>query len=155
MSFSNSIRNLMVKWKELIKLYKRTCDIMSRLIGVLCCHVQSFPIMQRTTSPSIRARSKLNFGYNQRTLVGKVVEVVHPGSAAFVERLQYALSLTCKCLNAAQQRRKAFADARHVEKSTKWVIDKVLLSSKYLNLKHSKTPNCKLLSKWTKWIGPF
>jgi hypothetical protein len=93
---------------------------------------------------------KLNFGYNPRTPVGEVVEVVHPGSAAFVERLQSALSLARKCLIAAQQRQKAFADKRRVEKVYK-VGDKVLLNPKYLNLKHSET-NRKLLSKW---IGPF
>jgi hypothetical protein len=37
---------------------------------------------------------KLNFGYNPRTPVGEVVEVEHLGSAAFVERLQSALSVT-------------------------------------------------------------
>jgi hypothetical protein len=75
---------------------------------------------------------------------------VHPASAAFVERLQFSLSFARKCLIAAQQRRKAFADQHHVEKVYK-VGDKVLLSTKYLNLKHSKTSR-KLLSKW---IGPF
>jgi hypothetical protein len=41
---------------------------------------------------------KLTFRYNPRTPVGEVVEVVHPASAAFVERLQSALSLARKCL---------------------------------------------------------
>jgi hypothetical protein len=85
----------------------------------------------------------LTFGYNPRTLVGEVVKVVHPASAAFVERLQFALSLASKCLIAADQRQRAFADQRRVEKVYK-VEDKVLLSTKYLNLKHSKT-NRKLL----------
>jgi hypothetical protein len=82
--------------------------------------------------------------------VDQVVEVVHPASAAFVERLQSSLSLARKFLIAAQSRHKAFADKRRVEQVYK-VGDKVLLSMKYLNLKHSKT-NCKLLPKW---IGPF
>jgi hypothetical protein len=47
---------------------------------------------------------KLNFGYYPRTPVGEVVQVVHPASAAFVERLQPALSLARKCLIAVQQR---------------------------------------------------
>jgi hypothetical protein len=45
-----------------------------------------------------------------RTLVGEVVEAVHPASAAFVERLQSSLSFARKCLIAAQQRQKALAD---------------------------------------------
>jgi hypothetical protein len=53
-------------------------------------------------------------------------------------------------LIAAQQKQKAFADKNRVEKTLK-VGDKVLLSTKYLNLKHSKRSR-KLLPKW---IGPF
>jgi hypothetical protein len=96
------------------------------------------------------APSKLTYGYHPRTPVGEVVKVVHPTSAAFVERFQSSLSLARKCLIAAQQRQKAFVDKRRVEKVWK-VGDKVLLSTKYLNLKHSKTSR-KLLPKW---IGPF
>jgi hypothetical protein len=47
--------------------------------------------------------------------VGEVVEVVHPASAAFVERLQSSLSPARKLLIAAQQRQKALADQRRVE----------------------------------------
>jgi hypothetical protein len=82
--------------------------------------------------------------------VGEVVEVVHPGSVVFVERLQSALSLARRCPIAAQQRQKVFVDQHRVEKVYK-VSDKVLLSTKYLNLKHSET-NRKFLPKW---IGPF
>ena len=66
---------------------------------------------------SIRASPfKLTYGFNPRTPVGDVVESVHPASAAFVERLQSALSLARKCLIAAQQRQKALADRRRVDK---------------------------------------
>jgi hypothetical protein len=82
--------------------------------------------------------------------VGEVVEVVKATSAAFVERLQSSLSFAHKCLIAAQQRQKALADKNRVEKTLK-IGDKVLLSTKYLNLKHSKKSR-KLLPKW---IGPF
>jgi hypothetical protein len=93
---------------------------------------------------------KLTYGCHPRTPVGEVVEVVNPTSAAFVERLQSSLSFARKCLIAAQQRQKALADKNRVEKTLK-VGDKVLLSTKYLNLKHSKKSR-KLLPKW---IGPF
>jgi hypothetical protein len=53
---------------------------------------------------------KLTYGYHPRTPVGEVVEVVNPSSASFVERLQSSLSFARKCLNAAQQRKKALAD---------------------------------------------
>jgi hypothetical protein len=92
----------------------------------------------------------LTYGYNPRTPVGEVVEVVHPTSAAFVERLQSSLCFARKCLIAAQQRQKALADKRHIDQEFK-VGDKVLLSTKYLNLKHSEKSR-KLLPKW---IGPF
>jgi hypothetical protein len=82
--------------------------------------------------------------------VGEVVEVVHPASAAFVERLQSSLSFARKCLIAAQQRQEALADKRRVDRVYK-VGDKVLLSMKYLNLKHSESSR-KLLPKW---FGPF
>jgi hypothetical protein len=82
--------------------------------------------------------------------VGEVVEVVHPASAAFVERLQSSLNFARKCLIATHQRQKALADKRRIDQKFK-VGDKVLLSTKYLNLKHSKKSR-KLLPKW---IGPF
>jgi hypothetical protein len=96
------------------------------------------------------APSKLTYGYHPQNSVGEVVEVVNPAFAAFVERLQFSLSFARKCLIAAQQRQKALADKNRVEKTFK-VGYKVVLSTKYLGLKHSKK-FCKLLPKW---IGPF
>jgi hypothetical protein len=59
---------------------------------------------------------ELTYGYRPRTPVGEVLEVVHPTSAAFVERLQSSLSLARKLLIAAQQRQKALADKRRVDR---------------------------------------
>jgi hypothetical protein len=93
---------------------------------------------------------KSTYGYHPRTPVGEVVEVVNPASTAFVERLQSSLSFARKCLMVDQQRQKALADKNRVEKTLK-VGDKVLLSTKYLNLKRS-IKSRKLLPKR---IGPF
>jgi hypothetical protein len=92
----------------------------------------------------------LNHGRHPRTLMGGKRDGVYPDSAAFVERLRSTLTLARKSLIAAQQRQKAYADKHRIEKSYK-VGEQVLLSTKYLNIKHGKT-NCKLLPKW---IGPF
>jgi hypothetical protein len=62
---------------------------------------------------------ELTYGCHPRTPVYEVVEVVNPASAAFVERLQSSLSFARKCLIAAQQRQKAFADKNRVEKTLK------------------------------------
>jgi hypothetical protein len=75
---------------------------------------------------------------------------VYPDSAAFVERLRSTLTLAIKLLIAAQQRQKAYADKHRIERSYE-IGEQVLLSTKYLNIKHGET-NCKLLPKW---IGPF
>jgi hypothetical protein len=93
---------------------------------------------------------KLTYGYSPQTPASEVVEVVHPTSLAFVERLQSPLSFARKCLIAAQKRQKALADKRRIDQEFK-VGDKVLLSTKYLNLKHNEKSR-KLLPKW---IGPF
>jgi hypothetical protein len=93
---------------------------------------------------------ELTYGYCPRTPVGEVVEVVHPASAAFVERLQSSLSLARKLLIAAQQGQKALAEKRRVDRVYK-VGKRVFLSTKYLNLEH-REPSRKLLPKW---IGPF
>jgi hypothetical protein len=81
---------------------------------------------------------------------GKRDDDVPADSAAFVERLQSTLTLARKLLIAAQHRQKAYADKHMIGKSYK-IGEQVLLSTKYLNIKHGKT-NCKLLPKW---IGPF
>ena len=75
---------------------------------------------------------------------------MNPDSAAFVERWQPSLTLARKSLIAAQQRQKAYADEKRKEKVFS-VGNQVLLSTKYLNIKHAET-NRKLLAKW---IGPF
>jgi hypothetical protein len=49
---------------------------------------------------------ELTYGYRPRTPVGEVVEVVHPASAAFIERLQSSLSLARKLLLRLNRERK-------------------------------------------------
>jgi hypothetical protein len=93
----------------------------------------------------------MNHGRHPRTpMGGKCDEDVPADFAAFVERLRSTLTLARKLLIAAQQRQKAYADKHMIEKSYK-IGEQVLLSMKYLNIKHGKT-NRKLLPKW---IGPF
>jgi hypothetical protein len=92
----------------------------------------------------------LNSGSNPRTPPGEKLDRVHPASVAFVERWQSALTFARKCLIAAQQRQKAYADQRLTDRSFS-EGDKVLLSMKYLNFKRGKRSR-KLLPKW---IGPL
>ena len=92
----------------------------------------------------------LNSGFQPRTPPGEKLEVGHPESVAFVERWQSALTFARQCLIAAQQRQEALADQHRTEKVF-YVGDKVLLSTKHLNIKHGEKRR-KLLPKW---IGPF
>jgi hypothetical protein len=138
------------KVNQILETYLRQYVSLGLNDWILCCHMRSLPIMQRLMKPSVRPRLKLTYAYHPQTPVGEVVEVVNPASAAFVERLQSSLSFARKCLIAAQQRQEAFADHYCVEKTYK-VGDKVLLSTKYLNLKHSKSSR----KLFPKWIGPF
>ena len=91
----------------------------------------------------------LNHGFHPRTPPAEKRIDSHPDSAAFVERLKDALTFARQCLVAAQQRQKAFAD-QHRQEQVFQVGDMVLLSTKYLKLKHSE--GRKLLPKW---VGPF
>jgi hypothetical protein len=91
------------------------------MIATLWYHVQSLPIMQAVNGTIRTAPFKLTYGFHPQTPKGEVVEIVNPASAAFVERLQSSR----KCLIAAQQRQKVFADKGRVEKTYK-VSDKVL-----------------------------
>jgi hypothetical protein len=81
---------------------------------------------------------------------GKRDDDVPVDFASFVERLQSIVTLTHKLLIVAQQRQKAYADKHRIEKSYK-VGERVLLSTKYLNIKHGET-NRKLFPIW---IGPL
>jgi hypothetical protein len=106
--------------------------------------------MQRTTSPSVQRRSSKTSAITRRLQWVRLWKLCTQRRAAFVERLQSSLSFARKCFIAAQQREKALADKRRVDQVYN-VGDKVLFSTKYLNLKHSETSR-KLLPKW---IGPF
>jgi glycosylphosphatidylinositol phospholipase D len=65
------------------------------------------------------------------------------------ERIQSVVSDAKKCLDAAQQRQKAYAD-RFRRDFTFTVGSEVLLSTKHINVKIKGTP--KLLPRW---VGPF
>jgi hypothetical protein len=72
-----------------------------------------------TVNKTVRAAPfKLTYGYNPRTPVGEVVEVVHLASAAFVECLQSSLCFARKCLIAGQRRQKEL-DKRRIAKEFK------------------------------------
>jgi hypothetical protein len=91
---------------------------------------------------------ELNFGQQVRTLVGlDNASVLVAGT--FVGRIREGISRFKTLLHDTQQRMKVFADQnmREVEYS---VGDKLLLSTKYLNLKNPGAR--KLLPQW---VGPF
>lgn len=75
----------------------------------------------------------------------------HPNAAVFADKMVKGLADAKKCLEAAKQRQKAYADdkRRHLEFK---VGDQVLLSSKNINIRMPQDGTKKLLPKW---IGPF
>ena len=72
-----------------------------------------------------------------------------PAVAKYTAELQEAVKRARVCLEAAQQRQKAYADRRRSD-VTIVVGDKVLLSTRNIHLKHPGST--KLLPKW---LGPF
>ena len=91
----------------------------------------------------------LVLGRHPRTPLGVPSLNKRPASA-FVEHLQALTDRARKCLVAARQRQKAFADAKRTERTFS-VGDQVLLSTKNMNLKHAERSR-KLLPRW---VGPF
>lgn len=92
----------------------------------------------------------LVLGRHPRTPLGVPVQDKRPASYAFVEQMKAITDRARKCLVAARQRQKAFADSRRSEKSFsegEWV----LLSTKNMTLKHAEKSR-KLLPRW---VGPF
>jgi hypothetical protein len=90
----------------------------------------------------------LNHGRHARIPLGHGLVSV-PAARNFVDRILESISRAKSLLNAAQQRQKAFADRGRRESELE-VGAKVLLSTKYLQLKNPGAR--KLLPKW---IGPF
>lgn len=74
-----------------------------------------------------------------------------PNAEKFADKMIKGLADAKKCLEAAKQRQKAYADIkrRHVEFN---IGDAVLLSSKNINIRMPQDGTKKLLPKW---IGPF
>src|SRR3569623_367289 len=91
----------------------------------------------------------LVLGRHPRTPLGMPSQDLRPASA-FVQHLQALTDRARKCLVAARQRQKAFADAKRTERSFS-VGDLVLLSTKNINLKHAEKSR-KLLPRC---VGPF
>ena len=73
-----------------------------------------------------------------------------PAAAEFVQRMRHDLERARVCLRAAQDRMKAYADRKRRDIPTYSVGQEVLLMSKNLQFKHSRTR--KLLPRF---IGPF
>jgi hypothetical protein len=73
-----------------------------------------------------------------------------PAAAEFVRRMRWDLERARTCLKAAQDRMKAYADARRKDAPILKIGQPVLLSTKNLKFKHTRTR--KLLPRF---IGPF
>jgi len=98
----------------------------------------------------------LNYGRHPRTPLDLQLPDVSgpdhtntPGVLKYVHHMQTALNKAKKCLIAARQRQKAYADTKRSEHTIK-LHDDVLLSTTNIHLKCPGTR--KLLPKW---IGPF
>ena len=91
----------------------------------------------------------LNYGQHPMTPASVAIDFKSPAAADFTATLQSALTRAKQLLAEAQQRQKAYAD-RHRREVTLKVGDKVLLSTRNLQLKNKGTK--KLLPKW---VGPF
>jgi hypothetical protein len=91
----------------------------------------------------------LVLGRHPRTPLEVLAPDKRPASA-FVEHLQVFTDRARKCLVAAQQRQKAIADKKRTERIF-FVGDRVLLSTKNMNLNHAEKSR-KLL---TKWVAPL
>jgi hypothetical protein len=93
----------------------------------------------------------LNYGHHPRVPLDLHLPQAasSPGVAKFARCMQEALARAKKCMEAAAQRQKAYADTKRSPVHIK-LHDQVLLSTKNINLKSPGTK--KLLPKW---IGPF
>ena len=74
-----------------------------------------------------------------------------PSATAFVHGLQDHIKAAKLCLKQAQDRQKAYADTKRRDVSFQ-VGDKVLLSTRNIQLKKNKDMVRKLMPKW---VGPF
>lgn len=84
-------------------------------------------------------------------VLGRGIEQEYvPAAAEFVRRMRWDLERARTCLKAAQERQKAYADKRRRDLPGFEVGQQVLLSSKNIKFKHSRTK--KLLPRY---IGPF
>ena len=93
----------------------------------------------------------LNYGQHPLTPVTRATENIVPSATAFVHGLQDHIKAAKLCLKQAQDRQKAYADTKRRDVSFQ-VGDKVLLSTRNIQLKKNKDMVRKLMPKW---VGPF
>ena len=99
----------------------------------------------------------LNYGVHPSTPLSRMTPALRsavkaaavPFAAKFTDDMHNAVAKAKQCLEAAQQRAKAYADTKRSPVSVK-VGDQVLLSTKNIAIKHNGS--AKLMPKW---IGPF
>jgi hypothetical protein len=91
----------------------------------------------------------LNYGQHPRCPVSLDVDTKVPAAQEFTTGIEEAIKRAKKCLAAAQDRQKSYADKKRRDESFK-KGDKVLLSTKNIRL---KTPGTNKLMP--KWVGPF
>ena len=91
----------------------------------------------------------LNYGRHPRVPSDVILPESNPSAHKYLNNIDQAMQKARKCLDAAQQRQKKYADQHRTELSFE-IGDEVLLSTEHIPLRSVGTR--KLLMKW---MGPF